>query len=100
MPSHTCFSHFFTRFNAIAGATPRRASEEVGGAGARGGVEGDEVDDAATVRGWGDLKDRMASSGAILAVARLADIAAREICNLGAGWGCTSVLFKLNPVYS
>ncbi|ACO70229.1 predicted protein [Micromonas commoda] len=43
-----------------------------------------DEDDEKTVRGWGTLKERLAASGAMLNVARLADDAAREIHRLGA----------------
>ena len=43
-----------------------------------------DEDDEKVVRGWGTLKERLAASGAMLNVARLADDAAREIHRLGA----------------
>lgn len=64
--------------------------------GIRGRSEGDGGDDAGglddntgegseAVGGWGALKSQLASSGTMLEVARLADVAARDICELGAG---------------
>jgi len=44
----------------------------------------EDEDDEKVVRGWGNLKERLAASGAMLNVARLADDAAREIHRLGA----------------